>query len=95
MPNMDGFQLAGDAEMYFAAGMDDYLLKPVGIAPLRDTLERWATDHEPLTASTSASASASASNAIAQPDVSTSPPPEFGARRTIPTRHPLHTETTT
>jgi len=37
--------------------MDGYLLKPVGLAPLRDTLERWATDHEPLTSS--------ASNAIA------------------------------
>jgi len=69
MPNMDGFQLAGAAEMCFAAGMDGYLLKPLGIAPLRDTLERWATDHEPL--SSSASTSTSTSNAIAQPDVST------------------------
>ena len=38
--------LAGDAELCFAAGMDGYLPKPVGIAQLRDALERWAIDDE-------------------------------------------------
>jgi len=31
----------GDRERFLAAGMDDYLAKPVDTAKLRMTLERW------------------------------------------------------
>jgi CheY-like chemotaxis protein/HPt (histidine-containing phosphotransfer) domain-containing protein/two-component sensor histidine kinase len=41
--------LAGDAELCFAAGMDGYLAKPVGVAQLRDALERWLVDQTPST----------------------------------------------
>ena len=33
--------LAGEDQRCFAAGMDDYLAKPAGMAMLRDRLERW------------------------------------------------------
>ncbi len=33
--------MAGDREKALAAGLDDYLAKPVNIEQLRSTLERW------------------------------------------------------
>ena len=38
--------LAGEDQRCFAAGMDDYLAKPTGMAMLRALLERWLPRHE-------------------------------------------------
>jgi len=38
--------LAGDREQFLAAGMDDYLAKPVTLAKLRATLEKWLPAEE-------------------------------------------------
>jgi CheY-like chemotaxis protein len=46
--------LRGDAELCFAAGMDDYLAKPVSLDVLESTLKKWLTSKAlPSTASAS------------------------------------------
>jgi CheY-like chemotaxis protein len=49
---MTGNAMQGDREKCLAAGMDDYIVKPVRIDDLRATLERWGpprttNTHEP------------------------------------------------
>ena len=46
---MTGNAIQGDREKCLAAGMDDYIVKPVRIDDLRTTLERWG---RPLAART-------------------------------------------
>lgn len=41
---LSGRNMAGDAEIAIAKGMDAYLTKPVRIGDLRAALERWATE---------------------------------------------------
>jgi signal transduction histidine kinase/DNA-binding response OmpR family regulator len=38
----------GDADLCFAAGMDDYLSKPVRFEDLRETLQRWSGNANPI-----------------------------------------------
>ncbi len=40
--------MSGDAERCYAAGMDDYLTKPIGMAGLQRALSRWLGQTEPV-----------------------------------------------
>ena len=44
---MTAHALAGDAERFISAGMDDYLAKPVTLQKLDSTLRRWLSDNIP------------------------------------------------
>jgi CheY-like chemotaxis protein len=44
---MTGDALSRDREKYLAAGMDDYITKPVSVDLLRNVLERWLPRNEP------------------------------------------------
>jgi CheY-like chemotaxis protein len=44
---MTGDALARDRDKYLAAGMDDYIAKPVSLEALRKLFERWLPRHEP------------------------------------------------
>ena len=52
---MTAHSMAGDRERCLAAGMDDYVSKPMRVQHLRDTLTRWVPD-APIAASESAGA---------------------------------------
>jgi two-component system, sensor histidine kinase and response regulator len=39
--------MSGDRERCLAAGMDDYICKPVKLADLQRALERWAGESDP------------------------------------------------
>jgi len=58
--------MAGEEERCKAAGMDDYLAKPVGLDGLRQVLKRWLPDKKeiPMPASTPAKAAANDTPAI-------------------------------
>jgi len=42
--------MEGDREKCLAAGMDDYISKPVGLEALRQALARWSRPQEPTPA---------------------------------------------